>query len=202
MYCGLTINNHSPLRWVMFPPGESDAYRAELGLPLRDGELGYDVEFAKRPPTLWWRDVHASLVTSGRAEELGMIEAVQRPGETIFVPRGYVMSSQQHYDTHSHTHTHTHTHTSSHTHTHIHSHIYLLTRSNIHLMPPQVAPCGSQPRLDSSHHSKHDPPRDAPGCPPRHARKVPTIRCAVGTRYSREAPGSMAHVRRWDTGRS
>eukprot|EP00038_Savillea_parva_P026521 m.54869 g.54869 ORF g.54869 m.54869 type:complete len:437 (+) comp7562_c0_seq1:209-1519(+) len=79
LLCGLK-------RWVMFPPGESDAYRAELGLPTGENP---GVSFAKRPPAVWWRDVHAKLVCSGRATELGMIEAVQRPGDTIFVPRGW-----------------------------------------------------------------------------------------------------------------
>jgi histone arginine demethylase JMJD6 len=73
-------------RWVIFPPGESDEYRAELGLPVGANQ---GVAFAKNPPAVWWRDVHAKLVQSGRAKELGMLEAVQRPGDTIFVPRGW-----------------------------------------------------------------------------------------------------------------
>jgi hypothetical protein len=192
----------------MFPPGESDAYRTELGLPLRDGELGYDVEFAKRPPAQWWRDVHASLVSSGRAEELGMIEAVQRPGDTIFVPRGcvhlpstrqpcartYTRALPVPLRAHARTHTHTHTHTCACTHTHTNTNTITIQYSRHASLClatttiKQVAPRGSQPRLDGCHHCKPDPPRHAPECPSRHAGKVSKVCVTVGACDSQVAP--------------
>tara|TARA_B100000795_G_C22709586_1_gene402973 strand:+ start:125 stop:532 length:408 start_codon:yes stop_codon:yes gene_type:complete len=43
----------------------------------------------REPPGYWWQDTYPELVRSGRAAELGMLEAVQGPGDTIYVPQGW-----------------------------------------------------------------------------------------------------------------
>lgn len=65
-------------RWVLFPPGDADEYRAALGAAE---------EYQNAPPACWFLDVYPGL--RDRAQELGMIECIQRPGETIFVPAGW-----------------------------------------------------------------------------------------------------------------
>lgn len=65
-------------RWVLFPPGDSDGYRKTIGA-LND--------YQDTPPAYWFLDVLPSL--KARAKELGMIECIQRPGQTIFVPAGW-----------------------------------------------------------------------------------------------------------------
>mmetsp|Transcript_81171 Transcript_81171/g.143585 ORF Transcript_81171/g.143585 Transcript_81171/m.143585 type:complete len:487 (-) Transcript_81171:18-1478(-) len=71
-------------RWALFPPGDSDEYRARIGAPPRSG-WGGDAP----PPAYWWLDVLPKLKSSGAAEDLGLVECVQRPGETIYVPYGW-----------------------------------------------------------------------------------------------------------------
>eukprot|EP00411_Alexandrium_monilatum_P020745 CAMPEP_0175221588 /NCGR_PEP_ID=MMETSP0093-20121207/20383_1 /TAXON_ID=311494 /ORGANISM="Alexandrium monilatum, Strain CCMP3105" /LENGTH=445 /DNA_ID=CAMNT_0016515143 /DNA_START=44 /DNA_END=1378 /DNA_ORIENTATION=+ len=76
LLCGLK-------RWVLFPPGDSEEYRSRIGASCRT--MGGDAQ----PPAYWWLDTLPALRESGAAEELGMLECVQRPGETIFVPFGW-----------------------------------------------------------------------------------------------------------------
>jgi len=76
LLCGLK-------RWALFPPGDSDEYRQRIGAVPRSGEGG------GAPPAYWWLDVLPRLRESGEDKELGLIECVQRPGETIFVPSGW-----------------------------------------------------------------------------------------------------------------
>mmetsp|Transcript_13620 Transcript_13620/g.43066 ORF Transcript_13620/g.43066 Transcript_13620/m.43066 type:complete len:428 (+) Transcript_13620:33-1316(+) len=76
LLCGLK-------RWVLFPPGDSEDYRGRIGANCRT--MGGDAQ----PPANWWLDTLPALRVSGEGEELGMIECVQRPGETIFVPFGW-----------------------------------------------------------------------------------------------------------------
>eukprot|EP00928_Gymnodinium_smaydae_P086711 TRINITY_DN71156_c0_g1_i1.p1 TRINITY_DN71156_c0_g1~~TRINITY_DN71156_c0_g1_i1.p1 ORF type:complete len:432 (+),score=68.96 TRINITY_DN71156_c0_g1_i1:51-1346(+) len=71
-------------RWALFPPGDSDEYRERIGAPPRAGRKG-----DAPPPANWWLDVLPRLKETGADKELGMIECVQRPGETIFVPYGW-----------------------------------------------------------------------------------------------------------------
>lgn len=78
LFCGLK-------RWALFPPGDSDEYRKQIGAPPRGGWQGGDAP----PPANWWLDVLPQLRASGADRELGLIECVQRPGETIFVPHGW-----------------------------------------------------------------------------------------------------------------
>ena len=66
-------------RWVLFPP---ECTTAELGMAVLERQV-------REPPGYWWRDVYPELVASGRAERLGMVEAVQYPGDTIYVPQGW-----------------------------------------------------------------------------------------------------------------
>eukprot|EP00929_Paragymnodinium_shiwhaense_P065252 TRINITY_DN32730_c0_g1_i1.p1 TRINITY_DN32730_c0_g1~~TRINITY_DN32730_c0_g1_i1.p1 ORF type:complete len:407 (+),score=107.09 TRINITY_DN32730_c0_g1_i1:70-1290(+) len=70
-------------RWVLFPPGDSVEYRTRIGALSKT--MGGDA----KPPAYWWLDVLPELRSSGAADELGMIECVQRPGETIYVPFGW-----------------------------------------------------------------------------------------------------------------
>ena len=43
----------------------------------------------REPPGYWWQDTYPELLRSGRAAELGMLEVVQGPGDTIYVPQGW-----------------------------------------------------------------------------------------------------------------
>lgn len=76
LLCGLK-------RWVLFPPGTSQEYVAQIGATCKG--MGGDA----KPPAYWWLDVLPELRASGAAAELGMVECVQRPGETIYVPYGW-----------------------------------------------------------------------------------------------------------------
>lgn len=49
--------------------------------------LGAVEEYQKTPPTYWFLDVYPELKKNAQA--LGMVEYIQRPGETIFVPPGW-----------------------------------------------------------------------------------------------------------------
>jgi len=71
-------------RWALFPPGDSDEYRARIGAPPKGGRTG-DVP----PPANWWLDVLPQLRASGADKELGLVECVQHHGETIYVPYGW-----------------------------------------------------------------------------------------------------------------
>lgn len=70
-------------RWVLFPPGHDPAYLREIGVVCEDSMS------TPEPPTHWWTDVYPGLAGSGRARELGMVECIQRPGDTIYVPQGW-----------------------------------------------------------------------------------------------------------------
>jgi histone arginine demethylase JMJD6 len=61
-------------KWALFPPGTDEAYIAQLQVE----------SYAKKPATYWWQDVVPKLDSN-----MGMIECIQNPGETIFVPAGW-----------------------------------------------------------------------------------------------------------------
>jgi len=61
-------------KWAIFPPGSSDAYLELLGVK----------KYSQLPPSYWWLDVPQTI-----KEDIGMIECVQKPGETIYVPAGW-----------------------------------------------------------------------------------------------------------------
>lgn len=63
-------------KWCLFPPG-SDRHYLE--------QIGATVGRKTTPPLYWWLDVFPTLPGS----ELGMIEVLQEPGETIYVPQGW-----------------------------------------------------------------------------------------------------------------
>lgn len=75
LLCGLK-------RWVLFPPNDSPEFKERIGA-VSTGMGG------AAPPAYWWLDTLPNLKTSGAGKELGMIECLQRPGETIFVPHGW-----------------------------------------------------------------------------------------------------------------
>jgi len=79
LLCGLK-------RWCLFPPGQSDEYKSRIGV---EGASRTSMGGRGNPPANWWLDVLPRLKEDGSAEELGMIELVQRPGETIYVPDGW-----------------------------------------------------------------------------------------------------------------
>mmetsp|Transcript_57595 Transcript_57595/g.168713 ORF Transcript_57595/g.168713 Transcript_57595/m.168713 type:complete len:338 (+) Transcript_57595:39-1052(+) len=64
--------------WVLFPPGDAVEYLRKLGVDDRGSQ---------RPPAYWFLDVLPRLREAG--QDLGMVECIQRPGETIFVPAGW-----------------------------------------------------------------------------------------------------------------
>lgn len=68
-------------RWVLFPP----SVRPE---DLRSASANSDVEgYRETPPSYWWLDVYKKLADDpSRAAELGMLEVIQGPLDTIFVP--------------------------------------------------------------------------------------------------------------------
>lgn len=55
-----------------------------MGLPEGDVCMGK----VASPPMTWWLEKYPRLKESGMAKELGMIECLQRPGDTIYVPAG------------------------------------------------------------------------------------------------------------------
>lgn len=61
-------------KWILFPPGSDINYLERLGVQA----------YAKTPPSYWWLDVPHTL-----SKDIGMIEVVQKAGETIFVPAGW-----------------------------------------------------------------------------------------------------------------
>eukprot|EP01064_Diplonema_japonicum_P009762 TRINITY_DN1720_c1_g1_i1.p1 TRINITY_DN1720_c1_g1~~TRINITY_DN1720_c1_g1_i1.p1 ORF type:complete len:487 (+),score=122.15 TRINITY_DN1720_c1_g1_i1:36-1496(+) len=63
-------------RWVLFPPSVD---KSELHPGTQSD-----------PVTHWWLDVYQkTLVDQGKGKSLGMIDVVQGPGETIWVPTGW-----------------------------------------------------------------------------------------------------------------
>merc|ERR1719198_1016248 len=74
-------------RWCLFPPGNEAAYCSRFGA-VPNGTMG-SLTSQGSPPAYWWLDVLPELKKSGADQELGMIECVQRPGETIYVPYGW-----------------------------------------------------------------------------------------------------------------
>lgn len=77
LLCGLK-------RWALFPPGSAEEYLRTIGV---SGNYGSDGSAS--PPAYWWLDVLPRLRATGEDRELGLVECVQRPGETIFVPAGW-----------------------------------------------------------------------------------------------------------------
>mmetsp|Transcript_127761 Transcript_127761/g.361633 ORF Transcript_127761/g.361633 Transcript_127761/m.361633 type:complete len:357 (+) Transcript_127761:53-1123(+) len=65
-------------RWVLLPPGTSEEYKALLGI--------VDA-YARVPPAYWFMDVYPGLKRNEAS--LGMVECIQNPGDTIFVPAGW-----------------------------------------------------------------------------------------------------------------
>ena len=74
-------------RWVLFPPGSEQRYK-EL--------LGVQEEYSRKvsQPCRWWREdytriLEESVLDGSCGAFKGMIECVQKAGETIFVPAGW-----------------------------------------------------------------------------------------------------------------
>lgn len=71
-------------RWCLFPPCPGsmshDGYVALIGATEK-------YTSCTSPCTDWYEDIYPNVKV--RAQELGMIEFVQHPGETIFVPEGW-----------------------------------------------------------------------------------------------------------------
>jgi histone arginine demethylase JMJD6 len=65
-------------KWVLFPPNQTEEYKERIGLQYTSSTT---------PPAYWWMDFYPKLKESGSA--LGMIECIQEPGDTIFVPAGW-----------------------------------------------------------------------------------------------------------------
>jgi len=61
-------------KWALFPPGTDEEYINQLQVAA----------YAKMPAAYWWQDVVTNMKPN-----LGMIECIQNPGETIFVPAGW-----------------------------------------------------------------------------------------------------------------
>jgi len=61
-------------KWALFPPGTDEEYLKELGIK----------EYSKKPSTYWWQDIVPKLPPN-----IGMMECIQYPGETIYVPAGW-----------------------------------------------------------------------------------------------------------------
>lgn len=76
LLCGLK-------RWCLFPPGNSLEYQQRIGA------AGASMGSSGAAPANWWLDVLPGLRAEGADGELGMVECVQRPGETIYVPHGW-----------------------------------------------------------------------------------------------------------------
>jgi len=72
-------------RWCLFPPGSDPQYMQRIGVAGASTSMGS----CGQPPAYWWLDVLPRLRAERAEEELGMIECVQRPGETIYVPDGW-----------------------------------------------------------------------------------------------------------------
>ncbi len=69
-------------RWALFPPVDSQGM-VDMGVE-QDG-----ARVKRTPPCLWWEEVYPTIVANGSAEKYGMIECIQEPGDTIFVPEGW-----------------------------------------------------------------------------------------------------------------
>jgi hypothetical protein len=69
-------------RWVLFPPGSDDAYMELLGVQEEYSRKGTQ-------PCKWWREDYARVANAGGDVRSEMIECVQGPGETIYVPHGW-----------------------------------------------------------------------------------------------------------------
>jgi len=61
-------------KWALFPPGFDADYLEQLKIQA----------YSKKPPSYWWQDIAKTLPA-----DIGMIECIQKPGETIFVPAGW-----------------------------------------------------------------------------------------------------------------
>ena len=69
-------------RWVLFPPGSDDAYMELLGVQEEYSRKGTQ-------PCKWWREDYARVANAEGGLRSKMIECVQGPGETIYVPHGW-----------------------------------------------------------------------------------------------------------------
>jgi len=62
-------------KWVLFPPNNDTQFLQSIGVTTARKTT---------PPLYWWMDVYPSLTP-----DMGAIEVIQAPGETIFVPQGW-----------------------------------------------------------------------------------------------------------------
>ena len=83
-------------RWCLFPPSVSAAELSGGGGAGRGGGgggeggprvAGDSENYREQAPAYWWLDVYPGLRARGR--ELGMVECVQGPGETLYIPPGW-----------------------------------------------------------------------------------------------------------------
>jgi len=66
-------------KWALFPPGTSPEYLKNIG--SRTCQSG---TAPGGPVSYWWLDIAPHV-----GKDIGMIECVQLPGETIFIPAGW-----------------------------------------------------------------------------------------------------------------
>eukprot|EP01125_Pyxidicula_operculata_P009508 TRINITY_DN312_c0_g2_i1.p1 TRINITY_DN312_c0_g2~~TRINITY_DN312_c0_g2_i1.p1 ORF type:complete len:410 (+),score=84.23 TRINITY_DN312_c0_g2_i1:62-1291(+) len=69
-------------KWILLPPNDDEKFKELIGI-----NTFCDPEHGVRPPLYWWTDVYPNL--KNVASSLQMIECIQEPGETIFVPSGW-----------------------------------------------------------------------------------------------------------------
>ena len=69
-------------RWALFPPVDSQGI-LDMGIEQNGAKV------KRTPPCWWWQEVYPTIVANGSAQKYGMIECIQEPGDTIFVPEGW-----------------------------------------------------------------------------------------------------------------
>eukprot|EP00929_Paragymnodinium_shiwhaense_P084051 TRINITY_DN44924_c0_g2_i2.p1 TRINITY_DN44924_c0_g2~~TRINITY_DN44924_c0_g2_i2.p1 ORF type:complete len:757 (-),score=102.71 TRINITY_DN44924_c0_g2_i2:184-2454(-) len=76
-------------RWVFFPPSVSpaDLWQTSGATEESSASEGGGASYKSMPATYWWADHYPRL--RERAAELGMLEVLQCPGDTLHIPPGW-----------------------------------------------------------------------------------------------------------------